>query len=206
MTPTTDWEPTRHGGMRRRTRVAQKMGTQELKGREAKVVGSAEPKAEATWTPGSTLAERLHKRSASVVRIHPRVPSGFILKMNEKLGVTGCEYLVRWRFETPWGSIRLHHWIGPDDDRARHDHPWSFVTFVLRGGYTDLSPAGDQHLKAPAVQYRNAEHQHTVVPDSGGAWTIIVTGPKIRSWGFWVAGKFKKANKYFLTYGHHPCD
>jgi len=108
--------------------------------------------------------------------------------------------------ETPWFSVRLHHWFGPDDDRAPHDHPWDFTTFVLKGGYTDASPDGDQHLRAPAIARRSALHQHTVYPDPGGAWTIIVTGPKIRRWGFWVKGKFVKMNKYFLTYGHHPCD
>jgi hypothetical protein len=117
-----------------------------------------------------------------------------------------CPYVIRWRLETPWGSARLHHWLAPDDDRARHDHPWGFRTFVLWGGYTDSSPDGDEHLKAPATRYRPATHQHTVFPDPGGCWTIIVTGPKVRNWGFWVKGKFVKMNKYFLTYGHHPCD
>lgn len=129
-----------------------------------------------------------------------------IFKWHEQLGLPSCPYLIRWRFETPWGSIRLHHWLGPDDSRHRHDHPWGFVTFVLRGGYTDLSPSGDEHLRAPAIRYRPATHQHTVVPDNNDCWTVIVTGPRVRPWGFWVNGKFKKANKYFLTFGHHPCN
>jgi hypothetical protein len=34
----------------------------------------------------------------------------------------------------------------------------------------------------------------------------MLTGPKIRAWGFWLNGtKFVKANKWFLTRGHHPC-
>jgi len=140
--------------------------------------------------------------------------------MNERLGLPSCPYVVRWRIETPWWSVRLHHWLAPDDARSRHDHPWSFVTFVLRGGYTDagecpltclnrLAPrcvVHDEHLRAPAVRYRDASHKHTVFPDEGGAWTIIVTGPKVRQWGFWVKDKFVKANKYFLSHGHHPCD
>lgn len=124
----------------------------------------------------------------------------------EPLGLPSCPYVIRWRIETPWGSVRLHHWLAPDDDRAKHDHPWSFTTFVLWGGYVDSSPDGDEHLRAPAIRHRAATHQHTVFPDPGGAWTIIVTGPKVRNWGFWVKGKFVKMNKYFLTYGHHPCD
>lgn len=141
-------------------------------------------------------------RQRSVVRIHPPV---LLFKWRERLGLPTCPYLVRWRFETKRWSIRLHHWFGPDDDRAFHDHPWWFVTLVLRGGYADKSPAGTEHLKAGAVRYRPALHRHTVVPDPGGCWTVIVTGPKVRRWGFWRAGKFVKANKWFLTQGHHPC-
>lgn len=128
------------------------------------------------------------------------------IKFRERLGLPECPYVIRWRIETPLGSVRLHHWLGPDDDRAFHDHPWWFLTFVLRGGYTDKSPAGEEHLRAGMVKYRPALHQHTVVPDAGGAWTVLVTGPKMRAWGFWLNGKFRKANKWFATFGHHPCN
>jgi len=127
------------------------------------------------------------------------------LRWREPLGLPRCPYVVRWRLETPWFSVRVHHWLAPDDARAPHDHPWAFTTLVLRGGYRDHSPDGDEHLRAPAVRRRSALHRHTVFPDRDGAWTIVFCGPKIRSWGFWVGGKFRKANKYFLTYGHHPC-
>lgn len=127
-------------------------------------------------------------------------------RWGEKLGLPGCEYLVRWRLETRIGSIRLHHWLGPDDDRAFHDHPWWFTTLVLHGGYTDKSPAGDEHLRAGTIRYRPAFHRHTVVPGPQGAWTLVVTGPRIRAWGFWFGQKFVKANKWFLTRGHHPCE
>ena len=133
-------------------------------------------------------------------------PRTFIIKLREPLGLPECPYVIRWRLETKWFSIRLHHWLAPDDDRAFHDHPWSFTTFVLKGGYTDKNPDEEQHLKAFTIQHRDAHHKHTVVPDPGGAWTLVFTGPKIRNWGFWVKGKFVKMNKYFLTYGHHPCE
>jgi len=137
----------------------------------------------------------------------PRTTKGkWAVGWREALGLPTCPYVIRWRFETPLFSIRLHHWLAPDDDRAKHDHPWDFTTFVLKGGYTDASPAGDEHLRAPAIRHRAATHQHTVFPDPGGAWTVIVTGPIVRHWGFWVNGKFKKANKYFLSHGHHPCE
>jgi hypothetical protein len=76
---------------------------------------------------------------------------------------------------------------------------------VLAGGYIDRSPNGDDHLHIGSIRQRPASHQHTVIPDRGGAWTVILTGPKIRDWGFWLNGKFRKANKWFAKYGHHPC-
>jgi hypothetical protein len=123
----------------------------------------------------------------------------------EPLGWAECPYVIRWIAETPWISVRIHHWTGPDDDRAFHDHPWWFLTFVVRGSYTDKNPAGDDHLRAPAIRFRPALHRHTVVPDPGGAWTVLLTGPIIRPWGFWLGEKFTKANKWFLSRGHHPC-
>lgn len=55
------------------------------------------------------------------------------------LGGDDCPYMHRWIVNLGFCSIRLHHWVGSDDPRALHDHPWPFVTFVFWGGYTDIS-------------------------------------------------------------------
>lgn len=129
----------------------------------------------------------------------------FAFKWHEVLGLPECPYVIRWRIETPIGSLRVHHWLGPDDDRALHDHPWWFITFVIKGGYTEDIPNGTITLNAPAIRYRPAEYQHTVRPHVGGAWTILLTGKRARYWGFWLGEKFIKANKWFASYGHHTC-
>lgn len=141
-------------------------------------------------------------KQRSVGRNHPPV---LTLRLAERLGLPECPYVIRWRLEVPFGSVRVHHWLGPDDDRAFHDHPWWFLTIVLRGAYADVSPAGEDYLRAGSVRFRRALHQHTVCPRAGGAWTLMVTGPRSRAWGFWRDGKFTRANKWFLTRGHHPC-
>jgi hypothetical protein len=57
---------------------------------------------------------------------------------------------------------------------------------------------------------RRAEHRHTVV--TSGCWTLLLTGPERRTWGFWEPrpsdGKmrFVKQNKWFYANGHHPCE
>jgi hypothetical protein len=127
-------------------------------------------------------------------------------RWREPLGWPECPYVIRWRLEIDGlGSVRVHHWLASDDPRAVHDHPWWFLTLVLHGGYTDHTPGGAEHLPAGSLRYRPALHQHTVVPDKGGAWTLLITGPKTRNWGFWPGGKFRKANKWFASRGHHPC-
>ena len=48
----------------------------------------------------------------------------------------GQEYLRRWMFRCKLFSVRLHHFIGADPDH-HHDHPFSFVSLLLRGSYTE---------------------------------------------------------------------
>ncbi len=37
-------------------------------------------------------------------------------------------------------SVLLHYFAKPDDDGSLHDHPWSFKTTVLAGGYDEFLP------------------------------------------------------------------
>lgn len=55
------------------------------------------------------------------------------------------------------------------------------------------------------IAFRRASHTHTVLVDKGGCWTTLITGPVVQKWGFFVGNKFKKANKFFLEHGEHPC-
>lgn len=46
-------------------------------------------------------------------------------------------YLVRYNlFECELFSIKIHHILLSDDD-CQHDHPWSFISVILWGGYTE---------------------------------------------------------------------
>lgn len=128
------------------------------------------------------------------------------LSWNEKLGLPECPYLRRWVLDFGAFAIRLHRWSGSDDQRAFHDHAWWFLTCVLRGSYRDISPAGEDLLRAGSIRFRPATHRHTVKVLRPGTWTLLVTGPVTRRWGFWVNGKLVKRDKYFVVHGHHPCD
>lgn len=130
-----------------------------------------------------------------------------IIIWGEELGIKECPYAKRWVLDLYFFSLRLHHFIHSDDPRYKHDHPWWYVTFIIKGAYWDRRFAYDDvYLKAPAIAFRRSSHAHYVDPDEGGVWTIVLTGRHKRTWGFWVKGKFKKAYRYFYDYGHPPCE
>jgi hypothetical protein len=124
----------------------------------------------------------------------------------QKLGRSECPYIRRWVFNFLLFSIRIHHWYYSDDSRYFHDHPWWFVTLVLKGGYTDVSPTKNDTLTFWSIRWRSAYHRHYVAVNKGGCWTVMLTGPALRQWGFWVKGKFLRSAKYFHRFNHHPCE
>lgn len=135
----------------------------------------------------------------------------------QRIGNEECPYMRRWVFNVGPGSIRVHHWTASDDPRATHDHPWWFLTCVVRGGYTDISQADgwldtddgsrhEDHLHPGSVRFRRALHAHTVRVDPGGCWTIMLTGRHVRDWGFYIDGTWKRMRRFFREHGHHPCE
>lgn len=99
-------------------------------------------------------------------------------------------------------NIYLHQFVRDDDDRALHDHPWVNCSIVLRGGYTETrfskKPRKDAPLPeyrtrwrgAGSVTFRRASTAHRVIlmgspKGRQPSWSLFLTGPVMRSWGFW---------------------
>lgn len=129
-----------------------------------------------------------------------------MLIWRQRLGNVDCPYNERWILNLYFFSIRLHHWLGSDDLRYPHDHPWWYLSIVLCGSYTDITPTGNVERKAASIAFFPATHKHSVKLTSKTCWTLLITGTEKRVWGFWVNGKFRKRNRYFYDYGNHPCD
>lgn len=123
----------------------------------------------------------------------------------ERIGLGECPYLHRWVADFGAFALRLHVWQASDDRRAFHDHAWWFVSIMLWGKAIDVSPAGRDVLGPGSVRFRRALHQHTFEVIRPGTVTLLITGPAVRRWGFWVNGKMQRRDKYFATNGHHPC-
>lgn len=96
-------------------------------------------------------------------------------------------------------SARVHHILRSDNDRHFHDHPWPFVTVILRGGYWEQRPVLNaqglvtdvetQWHGPGSILFRRARDLHRLVlPVGSTAWTLFMMGPKVQTWGFHVDG------------------
>lgn len=100
-------------------------------------------------------------------------------------------YLRRWWIipRNRWFNIYLHQFLRSDDDRALHDHPWPNLSILLVGSYTEhtISAGGVNVRKVypqGSFKFRRATAAHRVELHDGPSWSLFITGPVIREWGF----------------------
>lgn len=100
-------------------------------------------------------------------------------------------YLTRWRvIQTPWFSVYLHKMERPDSRPTLHDHPWSFFSFVLWGGYSEvrLNPHTMEtydHIVNRFNHVRQNEAHYITELHKPTCWTLLLVGPRVRTWGYW---------------------
>jgi len=97
-------------------------------------------------------------------------------------------YLKRFYiFRSRFFSILIHQFWASDPDHY-HDHPWSNITWVLRGGYWEGSADGKVNYRRKGFKrYRNAELFHRISIGEhaeGEAWTLFIHLKRKRDWGF----------------------
>ena len=106
------------------------------------------------------------------------------------------DYLWRIRIvATPWFGIFLHKLTTKDSRSVLHNHPWSFTSFVLKGGYTEYVPCGCgfDHCTYYAVprdirrvnvkRFNNSWHWIDSL-DRYPTWTLLFVGRRRRVWGY----------------------
>lgn len=115
-------------------------------------------------------------------------------------------YMERWWFfRTPFLRARVHHILRSDRDRHLHDHPWWYISIILKGSYTEVMPLrfADEPPELQGEDYRHGDmlqrdtygpgsirfrrgstfHRLEVQPGES-VWTLFIIGPKRRDWGF----------------------
>jgi hypothetical protein len=143
--------------------------------------------------------------------------------VTETIGQEECPMMLRWEFlrlgKKPWLKAMIHYFPPNVTDRDPHDHPRSFLTLILRGGYLNtefvkLDPPLDlaygirqnymsefEWMSAGMVRFRRAEHLHLTETGDAGAWTLVVMGPEKRDWGFVAAGRWWAWRPYVERFG-----
>lgn len=140
-----------------------------------------------------------------LLRLAESRPPDFIV------GGAANPYLRRWWVipRNRFFNVYLHQFLRSDDDRALHDHPYLFnVSWLLRGGYTEWAPPGWEPLgyyphgrpkqvatlrSEGALKFRWGRAPHRVELAGFGVpvWTLFITGPRIREWGFYCPQGWK---------------
>jgi len=112
-------------------------------------------------------------------------------KPNVNVGGDQDPYMLRWWLipRNNYFNIYLHKFLRSDSDVALHDHPAWNISILLQGEYTEhtIAAGGVNHaaiLKAGDWKFRFAKAAHRIELHAGECWTIFISGPKIRTWGF----------------------
>lgn len=100
------------------------------------------------------------------------------------------EYITRLHvIKTPWFAACLH-WINkPDPEPYLHDHPVTFLSLILRGGYTEKRTEDGIHVDLREHRWWNfirawSSDRHTIVRVEPRTLTLCLMSPKTREWGF----------------------
>lgn len=101
------------------------------------------------------------------------------------------EYIVRLHvLKTPWFALCLHWILKPDPEPYLHDHPVTFLSIILRGGYNELRSydGGDTHPVQTHTWYNwvraNRKDCHSIIKVKPHTLTLCFMGPKVQEWGF----------------------
>jgi hypothetical protein len=129
-----------------------------------------------------------------------------------KNGIDNPVYLIRYSLlTTPWFALKLHRIYMSDDD-CLHDHPWSFISIILWGGYVEHRPDYEKHFAKKLPPYRIANPailplKKTLYGPGSIIWrkapsvhklevfqpatTLVITFKRQREWGFWTMSGWK---------------
>jgi hypothetical protein len=97
----------------------------------------------------------------------------------------------------------LHNMVNDDDDF--HDHPYWSASLILADGidewYQDHPDPGCTRRRRRALRegdivIRRSTMAHRLIVRHS-AWTLFITGPRIRLWGFWPSRGFVPHDRYF---------
>ncbi len=111
------------------------------------------------------------------------------------------DYMRRWYIipRNRFFNIYFHLFFGSDADTP-HDHPWVSMSWILRGSYIEHTPQGDYVRKTGDITLRGPRALHWIEIDRP-VYTLFLTGPRVRVWGFQCREKWYSHTDYIAARG-----
>ena len=97
-------------------------------------------------------------------------------------------------------NIFIHKFLKSDPDDL-HDHPWSYFTLILKGGYYEWIPGTNCEIRkwrGPGpFRICRAKSLHRIELKEGTTcWTVFMPFQKVREWGFISKGVWVQWEEY----------
>ena len=88
-------------------------------------------------------------------------------------------YYLLFRKRPKWFPFNiLLHKILKSDLGDLHDHYWSYITIILKGGYWESTQNGTFWRGPGYIGFRKATDRHSLkIPRGKPAWTLLLAGP-----------------------------
>lgn len=152
-------------------------------------------------------------------------PNWAVCKVFRIKSKDGEPYLTRLRIlQTPGFGVYLHKIYREDFDKFPHDHPWTFWSFILRGGYcesiykrkTDLILLADGgrytyrgeignlvERKQFSLHKHDLNTAHRITTVKTNTWTLVFVGKRNQEgWGFWTDTGWIHWKDYLAAQSH----
>lgn len=131
-----------------------------------------------------------------------------VLEIRSKAGVLHFKRWALWQSKS--FNIYIHHILKSDADKHPHEHPWSFVTIPLIGGYVHnvFHPIGGAaHFRTyyfpckeravPFCPIQMDPHMLHKVRLLKPTWSLVLTGRRVNDkWGYLVNGRIMDNEEY----------
>jgi hypothetical protein len=129
---------------------------------------------------------------------------------------TGQDYMHRYYLflkDRKWFPFNVVlHKVVKSDDPIFHDHPWPYMTIVLKGGYYEHTPLFNEkgqkfaefsRWRGPgSVIIRKANDYHWLeLDDNNPTTTLFFMGPQQRDWGFLI--NKTKTRQQWIQHEHY---
>lgn len=103
-----------------------------------------------------------------------------VISADHALGPLLIRYFL---IRTKYIGVYLHRLCRSDEDRALHDHPWTFISLLLTEGYQEHTPSGIVYKRPGSLLYRPAKWRHRLELTKP-VWTLVIRFRRCREWGF----------------------